>query len=193
MSKQILLRFGDIKSFDDAVKELKSNKTIFGEEAKRRIEKLAKLLESQVSVPMLRELRRYPPTRDRTNKVRWKSEKQRRYVMMMASKGEIRLPYIRTGRLADNWKCNVTITYSRTEAIGILKFEVFNAWPDSQFVIGKIGQGESTSSLREYVKPIQPFHSDTGWLPAHAIVKKYFTKAKNLVKAELTDWSMKQS
>lgn len=193
MTKLILLRFSDIKTFDDAVKQIKINRTEFTAEAEKRINKVADILEKKVSIPMIQELRQYPAVRDRTTKVRWKSEKQRRYVMMKASKGEIRLPYVRTGRLADSWKTSVTVTFGRQDKVGLLKFEVWNEWPDSQFVIGKIGQGSSTTSLKRYEKPIQPFHSITGWSPAHRIISKYFKIARDIVKIELTDWKMSQS
>ncbi len=193
MTKMIVLRFSDLKTFDKAIAELKINRTIFSKDAEARIIKISKLLETQVSQPMLRELRTYPPTRDRSQLVRWKSDRQRRFVMMKASKGEIRLPYVRTGKLADSWKTTVTLQFSRQEKKGILKFEVANDWPESQYVIGKIGQGVSRGSMSIYQKPQQPFHEDTGWMLAYKIIQRYFTKAKNIVSLELTDWKVSQS
>lgn len=190
MTKSILLRFSDLKSFDNAIKELKANRTVFSEDAQKRIQKMAALLETQVSKPMLTELRTYPPVRDRSKKVRWKSERQRRFVMMKASKGEIRLPYVRTGKLADSWRTKVTITYSRQQKKGILHFEVFNTSPIHQYVVGNYGQGVSDSSNRLYRKPQQPFHSDSGWVLAYKIIQRYLAKAKNIVGVELTTWSV---
>lgn len=190
MTKVILLKFSNLKSFDDAIKELKVNKTVFSDAAVKRLSALTKRLEEKISVPLLQELRQYPPVRDRTKKVRWKSDKQRRYVMMMATRGLIRLPYVRTNKLADSWRTSVTLTFTRQERKALLQFEVTNTTKFYQWVVGSIGQGRSASSMRLYRKPQQPFHSDSGWPLAYKIIQRYFDEAKEMVKVELKDWSI---
>ena len=45
-----------------------------------------------------------------TKKAKWASEKQRRYVMAAIRRGEIQVPYRRTGNLANRWKAVRTTT-----------------------------------------------------------------------------------
>ena len=75
----------------------------------------------------------YPPKNQRT-RVRWKSERQRRYVL---AKG--RLPYRRTGWLAKQWFVTPT---SNAQVV------VRNKARYAAFVVGKAQQ---------------PFHRDRGW------------------------------
>ena len=75
----------------------------------------------------------YPPKNQRT-RVRWKSERQRRYVL---AKG--RLPYRRTGWLAKQWFVTPT---SSAQVV------VRNKARYAAFVVGKAQQ---------------PFHKDRGW------------------------------
>ena len=83
----------------------------------------------------------YPPRRH--GSIRWRSERQRRYVLANVS-----LPYRRRGYLAKQW---AVTQLSRTRAV------VLNAAPYASFVIGKHQQ---------------PFHADTGWRRVDEVVKE---------------------
>ena len=48
-------------------------------------------------------LKSTPYPRKNTHKMRWVSEKQRRYVMAAIRRGDIQVPYRRTGALANRW------------------------------------------------------------------------------------------
>lgn len=83
--------------------------------------------------------------------LRWKSDRQRRYVMAMLRR-ENNLPYRRTGRLGKGWK----VTIIGQGSGGLLQIE--NEVPYARFV-----QGDDA----------QPFHLDTGWPQAAELVVKY--------------------
>lgn len=185
---KVILRFDDIKSFKDAVKTLSKNRTIFDEGGKRKIELIASQIEDIFVSKLLGNLRRYPPVRDRTNKVRWKSAKQRRYVMMLASKGIIKLPYVRTNKLGEGWDVRIEIVWTRQNKIGIIRIIVGNEVDYVKFVMGNIGLGVSRKSIEVYRKPIQPFHLDTGWHLAYRSISEAFSGIKQYASEKLSSW-----
>lgn len=95
---------------------------------------------------ILKVLRQYPGPP--SYPIRWKSERQRRYVMAKLRR-ENNLPYQRTGRLRQGWKVDNRITP------GGGYIEVFNEVPYARFV-----QGDDA----------QPFHLDTGWTQAAPVI-----------------------
>ena len=149
--------------------------------------KLASDLRIRVFGPMLRALRVYPP-RKLGMTMRWKSEKQRRYVMMLLKKAAIArgtpddLSYRRTGRFGKSWKYTLEITGDA------LRLRVFNTattkWKGethrlNTFIQGNVGLGTSSSSVYRYQRQIQPFHVDRGWNPAAPIVQEYVGKGQD--------------
>lgn len=149
--------------------------------------KLASDLRIRAFGPMLRALRVYPP-RNLGMKIRWKSKKQRRYVMMLLKKAAIArgtpndLAYRRTGRLGKSWKYTLEI---KGDA---LRLRVFNTattkWKGethrlSRFIQGDVGLGTSSSSVYRYQRPVQPFHVDRGWNLASPIIQEYVGKGRD--------------
>lgn len=91
--------------------------------------------------------------------LRWKSEKQRRFVMAKL-RAEGNLPYQRTGRLEASW---------------YVEFE-----PDADgglFVVG------NEASYARYVvgDDAQPFHLDTGWVQGADVVSDYRVEAEEVL------------
>lgn len=186
---RIVLRLTDIKDLTKFVDSMEKNKTNFNEEGKKKIEKLATEIESKYTKPLLAKLKTYPPVRDRTRRVRWDSDKQRRFVMMLWSKGMISLPYIRTGKLAAGWKVDVNLKWSRQAKLGILRIVVTNDENYANYVMGDYGLGETAKTMTQYLKPMQPFHKDTGWQPAFPPIQEAFKGIKQTVSTTLTAWS----
>lgn len=83
--------------------------------------------------------------------LRWKSERQRRYVMAKLSE-EGNLPYKRTHKLSKSWRADVVFTDEGGT------FSVSN---------------NDTSSIYVQGDYQQPFHLDTGWPAAAPIISKY--------------------
>lgn len=150
--------------------------------------RLASELRVRVFGPMLRALRVYPP-RKLGMKIRWKSKKQQRYVMMLLKKAAIArgtpddLAYRRTGRLGKSWMYTLSIERDT------LRLRVFNTattkWKGathrlSRFIQGDIGLGTSRSSVWRYQAPVQPFHKDRGWNLAAPIIREYVVKGRDL-------------
>ena len=150
--------------------------------------RLASELRVRVFGPMLRALRVYPP-RKLGMKIRWKSKKQKRYVMILLKKAAIArgtpddLAYRRTGKLGKSW------TYTLGIQKDTLRLWVFNTattkWKGethrlSRFIQGDIGLGISRSSVWRYQAPVQPFHKDRGWNPAAPIIQEYVGKGRDL-------------
>lgn len=153
-----------------------------------------KSLEEQVFAPMLKDLRTYPP-RKLGMKIRWKSDKQRRYVMWLL-RSTHNIPYQRTLDLANGWHCLVSINprsgviSARTWNDAISKTPGSGQQPYMRFIQGDIGTGTSQSSLSRYNKPIQPFHKDRGWQPAQPLIMAAYDKADDFAQesfeAEIT-------
>lgn len=91
--------------------------------------------------------------------LRWKSAKQRRFVMAKLRR-EGNLPYRRTGGLEAGWT-----THIRDRKDGAI-FDITNNKPYARYV-----QGDDA----------QPFHLDTGWPQAADIVSKWREKATDLL------------
>ena len=83
--------------------------------------------------------------------LRWKSERQRRFVMAKLSR-EGNLPYQRTHRLSKGWD----IVFTDTADGGVMS--AFNETPYARFV-----QGDDA----------QPFHLDTNWIQAADVIVKW--------------------
>jgi hypothetical protein len=94
-----------------------------------------------------------------TYPLRWKSDKQRRYVMAKL-RAENNLPYQRTGALIKAWKVVLT-----PDADGSI-MTVSNNAPAARYVVGD---------------DQQPFHIDTGWPSAARVIADYRVEAENVL------------
>lgn len=92
-----------------------------------------------------------PPLSDANYPLRWKSERQRRYVMAKLRR-ENNLPYQRTDELVDGWE--VTIQANLSEGALIVE----NKTPHARYV-----QGDDA----------QPMHLDNGWPQAALLIAEY--------------------
>ena len=75
---------------------------------------------------MLKSLK--PSPARNTKKMRWKSEKQRRYVMARIRDGSIKVPYQKTGNLANRWSAR------RVDPAGA---EIRNSASYAKYVVGQ--------------------------------------------------------
>jgi len=119
------------------------------QDAPRRMRKAFKRVVKRTRQHMLDDLRDQPGRPHYP--LRWKSDRQRRYVMAKLRR-EGNLPYQRAGRLSAGWT-----THIRDQKDGAV-FEVVNNVPYARFV-----QGDDT----------QPYHLDTGWPQAAKVTVKY--------------------
>lgn len=150
---------------------------------------IAREMQYAVLNPMLALLRVYP-ARQIGMKMRWKSEKQKRYVLMKLRK-EKNLPYKRTMGLARGW----TATARVNPNTGSLQITTANLATSrdargrrvkfARYVIGDIGLGKSERSIRRYADPIQPFHQDRGWQPAALTIMRFYDRANEYVLVRL--------
>lgn len=176
--KTIVLEVGDPDTIKKAADRVGKQVRDLRAELKTAVPKTAGVVRTQVIKPMIEKLRIYP-MRWVGMKIRWKSERQRKFVMAMLRKDN-NLPYKRTFKLRQGWEAvvevdpksgTITVTVQNT-AVG----------PDGKggmkkyqpFVSGNIGLGTSRQSMQRYSKPIQPFHKDRGWNPAVPIIQKFY-------------------
>jgi hypothetical protein len=125
---------------------------------------------------MMRELRNQsPPERSypQDYPIKFVSNKQRRFVMATL-KGK---PYKRTNSLSNGWYYRIRTSKSK------ISVTIGNRNNYAGYVVGKFGAGTSKRQMKRYIKPIQPFHSKTGWKPAYATVQKYLIKAQEDARA----------
>lgn len=166
---------GDPQALSAAVRAVQQQAGAFKALVTTELPKIAKEVNVNVFEKMLDALRHYSP-RKKGMKMRWRSQKQMRFVMMKLRK-EKNLPYKRTGNLARGWKNRPEVDTRQ----GVITITTYNdavsqgqgeAKPYQRFVSGDIG-----SHLERYDEPIQPFHKDRGWQPAQPIVQLAHTQA----------------
>lgn len=87
-----------------------------------------------------------------TYPLRWKSQRQRRYVMAKLRR-ENNLPYKRTHDLSRAWRIAAFVP-----ELGVAEIILINDTPSAQFVQGKYQQ---------------PFHIDTGWQNVQTVNLRY--------------------
>lgn len=153
------------------------------------IDRTVSQIRTRVLAPMLRLLAVYP-ARQLGMRIRWKSERQRRKVMMLLvkqAKEEGRYPdniaYRRTRGLGKAWEAD--IKYDKKRGVITVKVENTAARQDERtgrmvkiqpFVTGNIGIGKSESSMQRYRRPMQPFHIDRGWQLSAPIIRRYMVE-----------------
>lgn len=132
--------------------------------------------------PTVAQLGAYPPRR-LGMKMRWRSERQRRYVMAMLSATD-NLPYKRTGALGRGWHGEVKVDpRSKGLRIRIWNDAMQPRWKTGEpvryarFVQGDIGIGLSRRSAVRYDQAMQPFHKDRGWQPAAPIIRRGYDRS----------------
>ncbi len=146
---EILAPFDVLDAIDDAAKKAPGLMKTAYNRALRRLKPR-----------ILRDLQNEPPVLSETNyPLRWKSAKQRRYVMAMLRRTD-NLPYRRTHELRDGWEVNLNATSDG----GILALE--NDAPATRYV-----QGDDA----------QPMHLVNGWPQAADIVVKYEDLAEDIL------------
>lgn len=188
-----VLNFSDIDSFNSVLAMLEDGKTYFRLGGKLLIENMQRDIEREYLEPLLTKLRKYPPKRKKGDKMRWKSERQRRYVMMMIAKGEI--SHDRTGALKRGWQADVTLDFG---AKNLLTVRIQNTakqrvgkgkgQPYAQYVMGSIGLGKARRSQQRYKRPQQPFHQDTGWKLAYEIIQPAVFDIEDAVDGYVDEW-----
>jgi hypothetical protein len=180
---RIVLDPTDRKSVETLLVQLYNLQTNLKTMGDRVAPRIVKSIRTRAAEPMLRILQIYP-ARQLGMEMHWKSERQRRYVMMKLRK-ENNLPYKRTGALARGWQYRVKLD-DRTGKI------TFTVWNDAKtydertgkwvryhrFVTGDIGIGKSRRAMTRYFAPIQPFHKDRGWQPSAPTISRAYEIAE---------------
>ena len=172
---QPAIDIGDPASIGAAVKRLRQQADAFARFTQTALTPISVTIEQDIFAKMLDALKFYPRKRRKGDKLHWKSDRQRKKVMMML-RASGNLPYKRTGNLAKGWKNQVTVDPGK----GTITITTLNdamstlgkAQPYQRFVTGDIGSG-----LKNYAAPIQPFHKDLGWQPAQPVIDLAHTQA----------------
>lgn len=148
----------------------------------RAMEKARGTVDRHAVQPTIAQLRVYPPRR-LGMRMRWRSERQRRYVMAMLTATD-NLPYKRTGTLRRGWHGEVKVDpRSKGLRIRIWNDAMQPRWKTGEpvryarFVQGDIGIGLSARSTTRYNLAIQPFHKDRGWQPAAPIIRHGYDRS----------------
>lgn len=177
-----LIDAGSAESIEQSVAGMHGIATGLREFGKKVAPALTLNVRAKAVTPMIQELRRYPGKPH--HPLRWKSQKQRRYVMMLLRATGQEDGYKRTFKLARGWQYSVTVDSDGSMTLRVWNEAEFHdpitgiTTRYMPFVQGNIGLGTSDRSLQRYDAPIQPFHKDTGWNPAAPIIKKYTAIAK---------------
>lgn len=140
-------------------------------------------LQTRYVRPMLKELKTEPPHRKYPEDYPFDftTDLQRRYVMSQLG-GKNGGGYKRKGSISKFWRANVTLKN------GKISLRIRNTKKESLYVYGKVGMGRSASSIRRYLKPMQPAHRITGWTPAYITVQKWMKRAKRDAKLRIKDF-----
>lgn len=197
---RLVLKLDDVGSFDVVIRRLNARINI-AKTIDQITRDIGRDIERDHLPRLLARLRTYPP-RKKGMRIRWTSEKQRRYVMaLLRAQAEARgapddIAYQRTGRLARGWKGEIEALLRSGDVIRI------RVWNDAQgmrlvrgslqadgpryarFVQGRIGFGESRRSIERYRQPIQQFHTDRGWSEAHKIIKEEYGRMREYALAQ---------
>lgn len=181
-ARKIALDLSDISTFDIAKKDLEKSISRLINPTRDDMKRLTKIVSKDYLNPMLDDLRVAPKARKYPSDypLIFTSDLQRKYVMGFVLKNNI--PYRRTGKITKSWQ----YTFSHKGKNIYVRIE--NTLPESQFIIGKLGVGRSSSSIRKYLKPMQKFHQKTGWTPSHEIVKGYITKMEKNSNRIIQEW-----
>lgn len=192
--QRIVLRIDDRRTIERAIMQIGGTRRELQKLGAAELETIARYLKTAIGTPLIRRLKIYPPVRG-NEKVRWASLKQKRYVLMLLRKKAKAeghpndIKYRRTGDFGDAWVCEFKVDKKRGTITMIVENTAErrnNKTGQMQkiqpFITGGLGLGKSKSSIRNYMKPMQPFHKDTGWQPSHPIVQEYEGKAQ--VKAQ---------
>lgn len=191
---RLVLRFDDVGTITEA-KEVLQEQLQTVRNLNREARQIAEEITSRFLLPMLDELKQYPP-RKLGMKINWTSPNQRKYVMMLLRAQAIErgienptgrdLAYERTGELGRKWQAVAEVS---TGQKGIIRLRTWNdakrydpikkkSREYERFVQGGIGTGLSRRSIRRYEKPIQQFHTDREWPVAYPIIQRYYREAR---------------
>jgi hypothetical protein len=115
---------------------------------------------SRLGSRILAQLRQEPGPASDHYPLRWKSARQRRYVMAKLRQ-EGNLPYERTGRLLDSYEFNLI-----EDTSGGAIMEVRNTDPKAQFVVGD---------------QVQPMFLDIGWIQVSDVISDARVEAEDVL------------
>lgn len=178
-----IIYFDDRAKVLDAIRKIKQ-KSNEVKKAKYIADGIARLVQTRHIEPLIADLRKYPPTKDLQAPTRWRSSRQHRYMMAMWRSGRIKLPHKRTNDLSKGW---VGETRRNRRNLGIT-VKIDNTEHYAQYVVGKVGFSEAKSAMRVYERPIQPFHQDTKWVPAHNRIRPVVKEAEQYYQKEMDHW-----
>lgn len=151
--REIVLDFNDLTTIDDAI--------VTFDRARERlanideIMKAARLQFMRHDVrELLRELKKTGRRRRKGEKVRWTSDRQRRYVMRLLG-GR---PYVRNNQLVGSWVVRVRRLDNERSL-----FYLTNRKPWVRFVVGAWGTSFKPRDIKYYEHFQQGFHADMDW------------------------------
>jgi len=189
-ASKLVLRIDDIGTFDVVIKEVGAMINI-SKTLKTAAKDIAPELEHLYLKPLIKKLSTYPP-RKLGMKIRWKSRKQQRKVMMilrrqMEERGDNEIWYHRTGYYKKAWAHETVFSTGKK---GVIRVRVYNKAqkrddngggmkPLGTFIQGRVGLGESRRSMERYRKPMQPFHVDRGWVFAQPLIAEAYKKMQD--------------
>lgn len=179
MPKDIKIDFMDKRSVKKAKKEISDLMNKSRSPSTKFLKNLVKEINDKFMTPLLDDLRKYPPERNRNRPLKWTSQKQHRYIMYMWRKRKINLPTSRTSNLADSWYAKATLVNN------YIQITVSSDDPAYQFVVGRIGFNSKRKDIKEYEKYQQRYHKETGWRPAHTVIRPYMNQIRNYINEQL--------
>lgn len=161
MPRKIILNISDPDTINYTVKQIETLIENLRNPKPAVMNKLLTIIENDYVAPTMKKLKRIPPRRKYPSQypLEFTSEKQQRYVMGVVLRDQ--KPYRRTGRLTRGWNYSTKISRNK------IKINIENKYKNSQYVVGLLGLGKSSSSVRRYTRPMQKFHKVTGWQPAY--------------------------
>lgn len=147
----------------------------------RKLERVKRRIDYEIARPMVNRLKKYPRPRRYPEEypIHFVSDRQRKYVMANLN-GK---PYQRTSSIRRGWR------YKLNVEDGKIVLYLNNKSKHAPYVQGLYGLGDRERHIKRYRKPIQPYHTTTGWDEAYEIVLDATKKADRIVKDELTPFN----
>lgn len=177
-------------TIDAALHDLQKSQQYFAEGGQKRLRELKNEVQTKFMNPMLMELGFEPGDSPPGNFAKRATPKQRRYYWWAVRTGKIKAgpggKYIRTHQLSGGWRVEIDLTFGKQQRMTL---RTRNNREYHIFVVGKVTLGQSRWSTRDAIKPQQPFHRYTGWMPAYPIIQKYYGLAKEYVDEQMRKWA----
>ncbi len=144
---KVKIDINNMRSILDAAARMERTARRLQAEKNKVIKHLEVDLDREVFRPMLEKLTEPPETRQEGDRVRWKTEQQKRLVYKLAKQGVLRVPYIRADDMKRNWIFRLTIQSGRL--VGTLR----NTNPNQSFPSGLVGNTNRSDTTAEVIKP----------------------------------------